>query len=125
MSTVDKPSKIREKESDMPDSIDNKNASSKDNSNAVSMNLEEDLSDNRNDLDTLDEKKADPFAGKGVDKIEEKDKSNKHVDKQKKKESKKVTPSPSPYTFDIFSYKKHSMDYFTVNGVILSVTDCN
>ena len=64
-------------------------------------------------------KKADPSADKGANKIEQKDKPNKHVDKQNKKESKKVTPSPSPSTCDIFSYKRHSMDYFTVNGVIL------
>src|SRR5215469_12783774 len=65
------------------------------------------------------EKEADPCADKGVDKIEENDKLNKHVDKQNEKESKKVTPSPPPSTYDVFSYKKHSMDYFTVNGVIL------
>src|SRR5215467_1664899 len=64
-------------------------------------------------------KKADPSADKGANKIEQKDKPNKHVDKQNEKESKKVTPSPPPSTCDIFSYKKHSMDYFTINGVVL------
>ena len=61
-------------------------------------------------MHTLDEKKADPV-DKGVDKIEEKDNPYNHVDKQNQKGSKMVPPKPS--TYDIFSYKKHSMDYFT------------
>jgi hypothetical protein len=54
-------------------------------------------------------KKADPSADKGVDKIEQIDKPNKHVDKQNKKESKKATHFPRPYTHDVFSYKKHGL----------------
>jgi len=64
-------------------------------------------------------KKLIPLQIRGVDKIEQRDNPNKHVDKQNEKESKKVTPSPPPSTCDIFSYKKHSMDYFTINGVVL------
>jgi hypothetical protein len=115
------PPKIREKES-VSDLFDSKNASSKDKLEVTFADLvpclEHDLSNKQNDLNALDEK-ADPSADKGVGKIEENDKSNKHVDKQKKKESKKVTPSLLPSTCDIFSYKKRSMDYFTVDGVIL------
>jgi hypothetical protein len=81
--------------------------------------LQDDSGNNQRQLNALDDKKADPSADKGVDKIEEKDNANKHVDKQNEKESKKVTPSPPPSTYDVFSYKKHSMDYFTVDGVIL------
>src|SRR2546425_5548737 len=53
--------------------------------------------------------------GKGATKMAEKDGSNKHDYKPGENVPKRVSP-PSP---DIFSFKKHSMDYFTVNGVIL------
>ena len=69
---VKSPPKNREKESHIPDS---KNASSKDNLEVKFAEfltyLEHDLSNNQNGLNTLDDKKADPSADKGVDKIEE------------------------------------------------------
>ena len=105
-----------------PPLFDNKNPSDKDNGEVTLVEfvpyLENGLRKNQNDQNAFDEK-ADPPVDKGVDKIEEKDKPNKHVDNQDEKESKKVTPSLLPSTCDIFSYKRHSMDYFTVNGVIL------
>jgi hypothetical protein len=59
-------------------------------------------------LNTLNDKKAHPCVDNGVDKIEEKDKSNKHVDKLDEKESKKVTPHCDR---DIFSYKNGVSDF--------------
>ena len=50
----------------------------------------------------------------GIKKTEKKGKKQ-QGDKRPKIEPKQVTPPPH----DIFSYKKHSMDYFTVSGVIL------
>ncbi|MGC1930851.1 MAG: hypothetical protein WA667_17915, partial [Candidatus Nitrosopolaris sp.] len=88
MTAVGIPPKNREKESHIPDS---KNASSKDNLEVkfeFLTYLEHDLSNNQNVLNTLDDKKADLSADKGVDKIQENDKSNKQNIK-----SKKVIPS--------------------------------
>ncbi|MFZ0514330.1 MAG: hypothetical protein WAM14_22190 [Candidatus Nitrosopolaris sp.] len=68
MSTVGKsPSKIREKESHIPGLFDSKNASSKDNPEVTFAELdltylEHDLSNNQNDLNTLNDKKDDPSA---------------------------------------------------------------
>ena len=48
----------------------------------------------------------------------EKCKFYKHEYKRRKNEPKQIPPTPS-ISPDIFSFKKHNMDYFTVNGVIL------
>lgn len=90
MTVVDKSApKIGDKELEIPPLFDSKNASSKDNPEVTSADFdvtrsEHDLSNNQNDLNALDDKKADPSADKGVHKIEENDKSNKQNKKSKK-----------------------------------------
>jgi hypothetical protein len=64
-----------------------------------------------NELNALDDKKADPSADKGVDKVEQRDNPNKHVDKQNKKESKKVTP-PLRLPLVIFSHTNQQVKHF-------------
>src|SRR5215469_6498242 len=64
-------------------------------------------------------KKLNPPQIRGLIKLNKETIPISNVDKQNEKESKKATPSPPPSTCDIFSYKKHSMDYFTINGVVL------
>ncbi|MGC1929580.1 MAG: hypothetical protein WA667_11440 [Candidatus Nitrosopolaris sp.] len=66
------------------------------------------MSNNQNDLNTLDVKKADPSVDKGVDQIEEIDQPNKHVDKHNEKGSKKVPP-PLPLPLVIFSHTKSTV----------------
>jgi hypothetical protein len=51
-----------------------------------------------NKLNVLDDNKTGPSADKVVDKIEQRDNSNKHVDKQNKKESKTQSPPLVIYT---------------------------
>jgi hypothetical protein len=51
--------------------------------------------------------------------LAEKTAQKKHDYKQRKNVPKKVPLPPSVPVPDIFSFKKHSMDYFTVIGVIL------
>jgi hypothetical protein len=90
VSLVDKPtSKTGDKESDMSGLYDSKNASGEDNKEVTFTDSEYHLSNSQNDLNTLDDNKSHPSADKGVSKIEEKDKLNKHVDIQNEKESKK------------------------------------
>ncbi len=89
MSSADKPtSKTGDKESDMPPPLfDNKNTSDKDNEEVTLAEfvpyLENGLRKNQNDQNAFDEK-ADPSVDKGVDKIEENDKSNNSIIRMKK-----------------------------------------